>query len=348
MIDFKARKSLGGEMIGGKIVSPPPMLTIIDDDGHTDYKDYLLPFCKEMNAPIATAVTPMRFGGTSGVGRYMTLAEIKECHEDGAEVLCHTLTHTPDNLDIKHTAVVDGQRIDSTTFEDSDGNTVTGASDVVYHDTTSDKYYEFQNSYFSEIGNATIPDESALLGIYTDVSGYYDDESTAIYSTKEAYYTDKLAKYYNIAKSILVQNGLPDGNILVYNNNTGNTTLSRNASKRIFRCGFDLNGAQINQLGNIDRTCVHRYTIESSTNGYYGVSQMESMIDAVIASGGWLVWTMHTTGQEWRGTTSNDHTGIGREEVLNRLGQAIDYAHSKGLQIVTASYGCSAYIDGIA
>lgn len=347
MIDYKARESARGNMIGGKISATVPMLTIIDDDGHTDYKDYLLPFCKEMNAPISTAVTPMRFGGTSGVGRYMTLSEIKECHAQGAEVLCHTLTHAPNNADITHTHLVAGTYVSSQVFNDTNGDPVTGETDAVYHDTTSDNYYTYGGQNFSKITNVTIPDYNALVDIYADVSGYFAN-GQAVYSAKQPYYIDKLTKYYTIAKNILKQNGFDDGDIIVYNNDTGTDIVSLNAAKRVFRCGFDLNGSKINKLGEIDRRQVHRYTIENEANGYYGVSRMKELIDTLIASGGWMVWTMHTTGQEWRGTTAGGHTGIGRAEVLNRLGQAIDYAHSKGLQIVTASYGCSAYIDGVA
>lgn len=349
MIDYKARNRLttAEQKISARIITPPPMLTIIDDDGHTDYKDYLLPFCKEVNAPISTAVTPMRFGGQSGVGRYMTLAEIKECHAAGAEVLCHSLTHTPDNADITHTHLVNGQYVSGNVFNDLSGNPVTGETDGIYHDTTADKWYTYDGQNFGEITNITIPDYSALVGIYADVGGY-SNNGQPVYSAKQSYYIDKLTKYYTIAKNILKQNGFDDGDIIVYNNDTGDNVVSLNAAKRVFRCGFDINGSRINTFGNIDRRQVHRYSIENSINGYYGVERMKELIDQVVASGGWMVWTMHTTGQAWRGTTAGGHTGIGRDEVLNRLRQAINYAHSKNLMIVTASYGCSAYIDGVS
>ena len=348
--DRVARESIVGvqNVMAARIVSPPPMLTIIDDDGHLDYSTYLLPFAKSLNAPISSAVTPLRFGGNSGEGRYMTLEEVKQCMADGAEILCHTYTHVPINDDIRKYMVINGTYINQTSFVDTNGDTVVGNSYTVYHDVSTNKYYLY-GSVYSEINNATIPSENKqkLIDVYTDVTGYFDQNNNPCYVNVEDYYTDKLAKYYEIAKNILMQNGFNDANILVYNNDTGDDPMAQNAARRIFRCGFDINDSQLNKFGEINRAQVHRYSIENAANGYYGVNRMKQLIDSALTNGGWMVWTMHTTGNEWRGTTSGSHTGIGKDEVLNRLEQAINYAHSRGLQIVTASYGCSAYIDGV-
>lgn len=342
MIDYKCR-----ERIKARIVTPPPMLTIIDDDGHIDYKDYLLPFSLEMNAPIATAVTPLRFGGQSSVGRYMTVNEIKECMNMGAEVLCHTYTHVPLNQEIRKTKVIDGH-IDGRNFVDTNGNVVTPESTCVYHDTATGYYYTNENGTgYWHITNATVPNIDQLIDVYTDVGGYYDSNGDPCYADAEDYYSDKLAKYYTKAKNILLQDGFKDADILVYNNDTGDDPMALKASRRVFRCGFDINGSKLNQYGQIDRAQVHRYSIENAVNQYYGVERMKQLIDNCVRHGGWMVWTMHTTGNEWRGATSGTHTGIGKYAVMDNLREAINYAHSKGLLIVPASYGCSAYIDSI-
>lgn len=330
-VDRIARDSIA--TIESRFVTPPPMLTIIDDDGHLDYKNYLLPFCKEVNAPISTAVTPLRFGGQSGVGRYMTAEEIKECMVEGAEVICHTYTHTADNADIKHIGVQDGTYVNSTTFNDEQGVVVTGSTEIVYHDITTDKYYTYSGTAYSEINNVTITNIQKLIDVYVDVSGYYDGNGSPCYSTKNDYYIDKLAKYYTIARNILYQYGFIDANILVYNNDTGYETISHEAAKRVFRCGFDINGARINRYGSIDRNQVHRYNTDAAD-----INRYKTLIDSLATNGGWMVWCIHTTGTQWR----ND-----RESFLATLKEAIEYAHSKNIAIVTASYGCSAYIDGM-
>ena len=325
---------------------PAPMLTIIDDDGHEDYKTYLLPFCKSVNTPIATAITTLRVGGQSGVGRYMTWEEIIECIEAGAEAICHTYTHTPDNADVRKTAVVDGTYVNSTTFNDENGQAVTGETDITYHDTTTNKYYTFASGTFSEIINITIADYQKLIDVYTDVSDYYDSQGNPIYPTKDAYYTDKLAKYYNIAKQSLQRIGAGSASILACNNSTGAEQISQDAAQRVFRCCMDYHTDKINLFGQINRNNVSRTALEPHR---YNVDWMKSQIDTLIESGGWQIWVMHTTGEEWRGTqVSPGVMGIGKDAVMANLKEAFDYAHSKGVKIVTASYGCSAYIDGMA
>jgi peptidoglycan/xylan/chitin deacetylase (PgdA/CDA1 family) len=317
--------------IAPRLITPPPMLTLIDDDGHKDFMDYLFPFCKSLNAPIASSATPLRFGGQSGVGRFMTLEELQTCVANGAEVVCHGYSHSPDNADIKRVAVVEGQYVNQTTFVDEQGDPVTGETDITYHDTTADKYYTFDETY-TEIINITVSDYQKLIDIYTDVTGYYDSNGQPIYSTKEAYYIDKLAKYYNIAKNYMIQNGLPDGNMLVYNNSTGMDILSHSAAKRVFKCAFSL-GSKTNFRGSIDRNDIIRYGTDASLGERY-----KYLVDSVLSTGGWMIWYLHTTEQAWR---------TDKDAVMANLGEGIDYAHSKGLQIVTASRGYSAYIDGL-
>lgn len=74
---------------------PPPMLTIIDDDGDIGFYRNLLPLVREKHVPIATAVTSLRIAkrenGTAA--RWMSWAEIEECYASGCEVLSHTYAH---------------------------------------------------------------------------------------------------------------------------------------------------------------------------------------------------------------------------------------------------------------
>lgn len=66
-----------------------PMISIIYDDGEQEFYDYILPIIRKKNVPIATAIIT-EYIGTSGV---MDYSEIKECYENGAEILCHAVAH---------------------------------------------------------------------------------------------------------------------------------------------------------------------------------------------------------------------------------------------------------------
>lgn len=67
-----------------------PMISIIYDDGEQEFYDYILPIIRNKNVPIATAIIT-EYIGTRGV---MDYNEIKECYENGAEILCHAVNHT--------------------------------------------------------------------------------------------------------------------------------------------------------------------------------------------------------------------------------------------------------------
>lgn len=69
---------------------PMAMLTIIDDDGFVEYYYQIYPMAKEKGVSIATAV-PASYPGKSSI--YMSWDMIKECQDNGMEILCHTYSH---------------------------------------------------------------------------------------------------------------------------------------------------------------------------------------------------------------------------------------------------------------
>lgn len=67
--------------------TPPPLLTIVDDDGYKKFKTLLLPIIQNKHIPISSSVP------TSTVGlddKMMTWDDIIECALEGAEILSHT------------------------------------------------------------------------------------------------------------------------------------------------------------------------------------------------------------------------------------------------------------------
>lgn len=67
-----------------------PLLTIIDDDGNKHFLSDVVPLIKDIKKPISSAVVPTRVGGSVNS---MTWDQIKECSEEGAEILCHSYNH---------------------------------------------------------------------------------------------------------------------------------------------------------------------------------------------------------------------------------------------------------------
>ena len=70
-------------------ITPPPILTIIDDDSHNGFYRYVLQIIKDKKVPITSAVVT----GWVGEGNTMTWNEISECHSYGAELLSHSHSH---------------------------------------------------------------------------------------------------------------------------------------------------------------------------------------------------------------------------------------------------------------
>lgn len=68
-----------------------PMLTIIYDDSHKEFYEYILPIIQEKNVPIATAVISKSVNENDETK--MTWTQIEECFLRGTEVLDHTYAH---------------------------------------------------------------------------------------------------------------------------------------------------------------------------------------------------------------------------------------------------------------
>lgn len=67
---------------------PPPMLTIIDDDGYKAFETLLLPIIVEKKIPIASAVPIEEI--TTKPNKVMSWEQIERCAVLGAEILSHT------------------------------------------------------------------------------------------------------------------------------------------------------------------------------------------------------------------------------------------------------------------
>lgn len=76
----------------------PPMLTIIDDDGHQKFYTDILPIIESKHVPIASAIIGKNIGVAS---TYMTWAQVEEAYSKGAEILNHTYSHLGETEDTR-------------------------------------------------------------------------------------------------------------------------------------------------------------------------------------------------------------------------------------------------------
>lgn len=71
----------------------PSMLTLIDDDGHVDFYNDVLPIIKNKKVPISSALIVSEVGETENK---MTWEQIEDAYANGAEFLSHTFDHNTD------------------------------------------------------------------------------------------------------------------------------------------------------------------------------------------------------------------------------------------------------------
>jgi hypothetical protein len=136
---------------------------------------------------------------------------------------------------------------------------------------------------------------------------------------------------YTRNANLMQAHNIPTGDILVYPGGSGNMVTAQTAAKRFASAAFRSNGNKLNLINQIEPFYIDRYRIETEYS--YDLNQMKGLIDNCLTKGGWMVWMIHTSsGYNWS------------ENALSAISQAIDYAISSGLPIVTARYGIERYI----
>ena len=149
--------------------------------------------------------------------------------------------------------------------------------------------------------------------------------------TDETRPTNEIRMDYTRNANLMQAHNIPTGDIVVYPGGSGNMVTVQAAAKRFASAAFRSNGNKLNLINQIDPFYIDRYRIETEYS--YDLDQMKGLIDNCIAKGGWMVWMIHTSsGYNWN------------ENALSAISQAIDYAISSGLPIVTARYGIERYI----
>ena len=86
-----------------------PIVSFIDDDGVIDVYTRLYPVFKSKNVPFGSAIIT----GSVGKSGFMSLSQVKECNQNGMEILSHTVTHKNLALDGLSADQIDSELRDS-------------------------------------------------------------------------------------------------------------------------------------------------------------------------------------------------------------------------------------------
>lgn len=143
---------------------------------------------------------------------------------------------------------------------------------------------------------------------------------------------------YQKAKNILALHGVPT-NILVFSGSTGLTAKFQTAAKRVYKAGI-LAGDNTTNFQGGDPYGIRRYRVGNQTNYHCDIDVLKGLVDSVKNTGGWMIWMTHTSGGANAWTPG---TGEGSSAYI--LGQAVDYAISNHVPVVTAEYGFTQYFS---
>lgn len=121
-------------------------------------------------------------------------------------------------------------------------------------------------------------------------------------------------------------------NLIVYAGSTSKNENAYTAAQRVYSGGL-AGGSKIVD-SNTDRYFIPRYMIDGggtagNTDGH-DLAALKALIDTLIASGGWMIWCLHTSSSYWDDTKDN-------------IFAAIEYAIQQDVPIVTTEYGFKKY-----
>ena len=145
--------------------------------------------------------------------------------------------------------------------------------------------------------------------------------------------TQAVSRRYQMCRNQIMAHGMYTPNVLVFSGSSSRYNVSRKAAMRIFDAGFNASSGGINFYGKFDPYFINRYGADNET-----LDQLKAWIDELVAANdGWMVWTRHNG--------SNFEYGVDAAYAAQVLSDAIDYALSKGVQIVTVERGLNEYLD---
>lgn len=143
--------------------------------------------------------------------------------------------------------------------------------------------------------------------------------------TENDFYVD-----YSRAIEVLQSHGI-NTDLLVFSGSTGLYSKAQIPAQQLFKGAFLAGDNQTNKT-EINSHKIKRYRIGSDYK--WNVQTLESLVDSLKESGGWMVWMMHTS----------DKTNYS-SNVPVVLGEVIDYCKAQDIPIVTAEEGFSQFCN---
>ncbi|MGM9642338.1 MAG: polysaccharide deacetylase family protein [Eubacteriales bacterium] len=135
---------------------------------------------------------------------------------------------------------------------------------------------------------------------------------------------------YQMMKNFLLANGLKS-NGFVFAGNSASLPKCVNAAKMVYDYGILPDCGSTNQKYSTNRYGIERWSIDP--NDTLTTENLQSMLDELATAGtGWMIWMIHTSDSDFQ------------QDQADIISDAIDYARSKGIDIVTTEYGVKQYV----
>ena len=181
------------------------------------------------------------------------------------------------------------------------------------------------------VGTGTFMDWATIKNCYlngAEVLTHFLTHTEAEWNTLG---TQAISKKFFESLNAIRSNGIFTPLAFVFAGSSSRYTVVRAAAHRIFRAGFNASNGGINKYGETDPYFINRYGTDGKT-----LAELKGWVDDLIAAQtGWMVWTRHNSN-----ASSEDPT-----TAAGILSDVIDYALSKGVQIVTVERGLAEYLD---
>lgn len=339
--------------------APPPMLTIIDDDGYKGFYNYLLPIVIDKCVPIASAVPVAMIRddeyllGANGEyevylndkvspatwtkksNPFMNWTQVEECADAGAEILSHTYSNLSlSNEGKSYTTIsADGKEIHQNNFRKC-------AQDLKTHEIAHDyrlAQTQLRRHGLNSEGLVFVGDSSnygPCIEACKQVYDYGFKASTNVtnqYGSVDRYGIYRWGATPRRFEFNLVNATDEDGNV-VYDDE-GNVVKKPVPVEVPL---LDDNGSEVKDSDG-NTIYIYKYLDDLNEKGEivgYTSEELKTKIDTLKADGsGWMVWMIHT---------SNGFFDWSSGKVL---ADVIQYAIDQGIPIVTTDCGVRYYCN---
>ena len=249
---------------------PPPMLTIIDDDGRIKFMEYLLPIVKELNVPITSANVTLWTEAREWSDKYI------QAQQDKADGII-----TSEEL-----AEIENKYLDIMAYLD--------ATDVGWsHEASWAKKY----MNWAEIRECQEAGAEIVSHTYAHREG------------DPSYSESLIQNEYQMSKNLLMSHGIYT-DVVVYSKGSGWLPSVRRAGAKVFNYGIDCPnvegtiGHHNNYVGD-DPHRIHRYIFNSDFLEKGEEAIFEELDSLAASRTGWMIWMVHTSDRDWSQTKAD-------------------------------------------